>query len=123
MVLIAWTLSLTAGCLGVQDKVNAKIWKAKMKHSVKRTIVIVAATAVVIGLPTFAAAKHRHHPRHYIPYGEVYGGAPAPCYPYPACTSPYAVFSAGTYVGSDPDPRIRAQLLSDFNRGVNSMRR
>jgi len=40
----------------------------------------------------------------------------------PACASPYAVISAGTYVGSDPDPRMRAMLLMDFNRGVNSTR-
>ena len=27
---------------------------------------------------------------------------------------PYAVYWAGTYVGSDPDPNIRAQLLREF---------
>ena len=94
-----------------------------MKHPTKRAIIIVAAATIVIGLPTLSIAKHRHHSRHYIPYGEAYVGANPHCYPWPACASPYAVFSAGTYVGADPDPRIRAQLLSDFNRGVNATRR
>jgi hypothetical protein len=40
----------------------------------------------------------------------------------PACASPNAVISAGTYVGTDPDPRMRAMLLMDFNRGVNATR-
>jgi hypothetical protein len=102
---------------------SAKNWNANMKHAIKRSIMIAAAATVVIGLPTLAFAKHRHYPHHHVLYGQGYVGASPPCYPWPACNSPYAVFSAGTYVGSDPDPRMRAMLLSDFNRGVNATRR
>jgi hypothetical protein len=73
------------------------------------TTVVVAALASVSGP---ALAKHRHHPANagvtvYGP-GPGYGGPPN-------------VYSGGTYVGSDPDPRMRAQLLSDYNRGVDSL--
>jgi hypothetical protein len=84
------------------------------------TFLAAGIAAVVAGLPSVAVAKHRHVVRHYQP--ELATSAPAPCYPIPACASPYAVVSAGTYVGSDPDPRMRAMLLSDFNRGVNATR-
>jgi hypothetical protein len=33
--------------------------------------------------------------------------------PYPP-RDPYAVYTAGAYVGSDPDPTIRAQLIREF---------
>jgi hypothetical protein len=94
-----------------------------MMHNSKRSITILLAagvTAVIAGLPNLAVAKHRHFVRQFEPELGTY--ASVPCDPMPACASPYAVFSAGTYVGSDPDPRMRAMLLSDFNRGVNATR-
>ena len=93
---------------------------AKMKHTMKRPITAVLAATLAVGLPSLAVAKHRHLLRHYQPEWETY--APVPCDPMPACRSPTAVISAGTYVGDDPDPRMRAMLLSDFNRGVNATR-
>jgi hypothetical protein len=90
-----------------------------MMHKSKRsitTLITAAVTAVIAGLPSLAVARHRHFVRQFETYASV------PCDPMPACASPYAVFSAGTYVGSDPDPRMRAMLLSDFNRGVNATR-
>jgi len=86
-----------------------------------RPVATLLLAASVLVAPTFACAKDRHFVRHNSAELESYG-APAPCYPMPACASPYAVISAGTYVGSDPDPRMRAMLLMDFNRGVNSTR-
>jgi hypothetical protein len=32
------------------------------------------------------------------------------------CNDPNAVFVAGTYAGSDPDPNIRAALRREFGR-------
>jgi hypothetical protein len=34
------------------------------------------------------------------------------------CADPYAVCWAGNYIGRDPDPRVRAQLLWDFQAGL-----
>jgi hypothetical protein len=87
----------------------------------KGPVTIVVAITIAMTLPAGALAKKRHDlRRHYVGSG-VYARAPTRCDPQPACESPDAVFSAGAYVGSDPDPRLRAQLLSDFNRGVNSL--
>jgi hypothetical protein len=82
------------------------------------SLLAAGVVAVVAGLPSLAIAKHRHFVRQFEP--RAY--APVRCDPMPACASPYAVVSAGTYVGSDPDPRMRAMLLSDYNRGVNATR-
>jgi hypothetical protein len=68
------------------------------------------AGATVAAAPNLGLANHRHLARspdlgaHFSP---------------PACAAPDAVCSAGTYVGSNPDPRVRAQM--DFNRGVYGM--
>jgi hypothetical protein len=35
---------------------------------------------------------------------------------YNPCNDPNAVFVAGTYAGSDPDPNIRAALIREFGR-------
>jgi hypothetical protein len=82
---------------------------------------IVVAVMIAMILPAGALAKKRHELRRHHLGAEVYTRAPIQCDPQPACEAPNAVFSAGTYVGSDPDPRLRAQLLSDFNRGVNTL--
>jgi hypothetical protein len=34
------------------------------------------------------------------------------------CPEPHSVFSAGQYIGRDPDARIRGQMLNDFDRGA-----
>jgi hypothetical protein len=68
-------------------------------------------TAAVAVTPAFAARYYYHH-RHY------YSGYPIAPYGhgYPHYTSRYGRYPASTY---DPDPRLRAMLRSDFNRGVN----
>jgi hypothetical protein len=33
---------------------------------------------------------------------------------------PYAVWVAGTYVGRDPDPNVRAALIRDFNHNLSN---
>jgi hypothetical protein len=76
-------------------------------------LLLTAVTAVGIASLTDAAlAKRRHPPLMPQPYTGAYVYGPR------ICASPYAVCSAGTYVGSDPDPQVRAQMLVDFNRGV-----
>lgn len=87
----------------------------------KAPVTIIVAVTIAMILPVGPLANMRHALRHHHPGAEVYARAPIQCDPQPACQSPDTVFSAGTYVGSDPDPRLRAQLLSDFNRGVNSL--
>jgi hypothetical protein len=87
----------------------------------KGPVTIVVAVTIATMFPAGALAKKRHELRHHHLGAEVYARAPFRCDSQPACASSNAVFSAGAYVGSDPDPRLRAQLLSDFNRGVNSL--
>jgi hypothetical protein len=36
------------------------------------------------------------------------------------CADPDAVCSAGTYVGRDPDPQVRTQMLWDFQAGLGN---
>jgi hypothetical protein len=38
---------------------------------------------------------------------------------YPA-SDPYAVWVAGTYVGRDPDPRVRAAMIREFNHNFDN---
>jgi len=87
----------------------------------KGPVTIIVAVTIAMTLPAGALANMRQALRHHSLGGEVYARAPIQCDPQPACQSPNAVFSAGTYVGSDPDPRLRAQILSDFNRGVDTL--
>ena len=78
----------------------------------KVILLTTTAAAILASLPDSALARHRHHYLVPPPYESAYVYGP------PICGSPYAVCSAGTYVGSDPDPRMRAQMLADYNRGV-----
>jgi hypothetical protein len=87
----------------------------------KGPVTIVVAVTFAVSLPARALANKRHELRQHHLGAEFYTRAPIQCAPQPACESPDAVFSAGTYVGSDPGPPLRAQLASDFNRGVNSL--
>jgi hypothetical protein len=77
----------------------------------KLLVLAVVAAAAVVTLTDAASAKHRHHALYPYARVTVYGSGPG-------YHSPYDVYSAGTYVGSDPDPRTRAQMLMDYNRGV-----
>jgi len=74
----------------------------------KSLLLTAVAIVALVNLSGAALAKHRHRLHPYASV-TVYG---------PGYHSPYDVYSAGTYVGSDPDPRTRAQMLMDYNRGV-----
>jgi hypothetical protein len=80
--------------------------------------------AAVVGAATIGASSlvfaQGYGP---YPYGYGYGAAPYgySSAPYgagrPAYHSRYGTYPAYTY---DPDPRLRGQLRSDFNRGVDT---
>lgn len=87
----------------------------------KGPVRIVVSVTMALTLPVGALANKRHELRRHPLGAEVYTRPHIQCGPQPACEWPHAVFSAGTYVRSDPDPRLRAQLLSDFDRGANTL--
>ena len=48
------------------------------------------------------------------------GAAVSRSVPQNSCADPYAVCWAGTYIGRDPDPNVRTQLLWDFQSGMGN---
>jgi hypothetical protein len=76
----------------------------------KRSLLAIAlAAATTIAAPTFASANSHHHHHHKYPISP-YG------YGSPSYSDRYGTYPSYTY---DPDPRLRSQLRSDFNRGVD----
>jgi hypothetical protein len=75
------------------------------EDSEMKTYLVAAAIATVasVGASSLAFAHYR------------YGNAPYG-YAHPAYHTRYGTYPAYTY---DPDPRLRAQMRSDFNRGVD----
>jgi hypothetical protein len=71
----------------------------------KFVAVLIAAVLFVAGAVGAVEAKSKHRAK---------PGVRAPRYVVVPQRDPYAVYYAGTYVGSDPDPRIRAGLLREF---------
>jgi hypothetical protein len=85
-------------------------------------VALAAAATMAAPAPTLAKVRH-HHYRHFVP---SYGYYPGPGYGYPIApygnaqpsySSPYGTYPSWTY---DPDPNLRAQLRSEFNRGVET---
>jgi hypothetical protein len=76
-----------------------------MRLSTLMTCTLIVALA---GGVAYAESKHPKQQR-----ASVARIAPAD-----PCADPYAVCSAGTYVGRDPDPRVRMQILWDFQSGM-----
>jgi hypothetical protein len=82
----------------------------------KRSLMIALALTVVATAfaPTVAQARYYRH--HYYGYS---GYSIAPYgYARPHYDTPYGRYPRYTY---DPDPRLRAMLRSDFNRGVDAV--
>jgi len=85
-------------------------------------VVTALVTASALATATLALADSRHHHRRGVPpayYNPSYGyGYPIAPYGYatPSYSSRYGTYPAHTY---DPDPNLRSQLRSDFNRGVD----
>jgi hypothetical protein len=60
--------------------------------------------------------RHRVAPATYS-YNRCYNAVSAAGYAgYNPCNDPTAAFVGGTCAGSDPDPRIRAELIREFGR-------
>ena len=78
--------------------------------------IVAIATATVVAAPTLALADslYQYGACPVAPYGAY------PIAPYgdgvPSYSSRYGTYPSYTY---DPDPRLRSQLRSDFNRGVD----
>jgi hypothetical protein len=83
-----------------------------MRHSLLFTVAL--ATAATVVAPTFATARHYYHYGRY--YYSGYWSAPYG-HAVPHVNTPYGRFPSYT---RDPDPRLRAMLRSDFNRGVDA---
>jgi hypothetical protein len=77
-----------------------------------KSLTLTLSTAGLIALVAFPAlAASRHHVRHY------YGGAHATGYYRPfnagGATSPGPIYRQGRYLGTDPDPNVRAEIARD----------
>ena len=80
----------------------------------KRSLVIALALSAVAAALAPTAAEARYYRHHYY---SSYGYSIAPYgYARPHYDTPYGRYPRYTY---DPDPRLRAMLRSDFNRGVD----
>ena len=81
-------------------------------------LALALATAATAMAPSLAAAKYYRH-RHYYYSDPSYSGYSVAPYGYasPHYDTAYGRYPAYTY---DPDPRLRAMLRSDFNRGVDT---
>jgi hypothetical protein len=84
-------------------------------------LALALATAATAVAPSLAAAKYYRHRHHYYSYysDPSYSGPSIAPYGYasPHYDTAYGRYPAYTY---DPDPRLRAMLRSDFNRGVDT---
>jgi hypothetical protein len=80
-----------------------------VKLSLQAGLVSLAIVTLVGGV---GAQEPKHHKK--VVAARV---QPAPKNP---CADPYAVCSAGTYVGRDPDPAVRSQMLWDFQSGLSN---
>jgi hypothetical protein len=88
-----------------------------------RLILSLALASAIAVTSTMTVARSRHYsaPRTYSPetYHQCSVSAAGPYAGYNPCNDPNAVFVAGTYAGSDPDPNIRAALAREFGRRRN----
>ncbi len=87
-----------------------------MRHMRHFTLALSAATVLALAAPpALAASAHRHRHAvvrgHYAhPWGYGYYGRP---YNAGGVDSPGPIFRNGYYLGSDPDPNIRFELIRD----------
>jgi hypothetical protein len=70
-------------------------------------------TAALIALVAFPAlAASRHHARHYYGGAHAYGHYGRP-FTAGGVSSPGPIYRQGRYLGTDPDPNVRAQIVRD----------
>ena len=75
----------------------------------KSLTLTLSAAAVVALAASPAQSASRHHARHHHYSGGYYG------YPFNAGgpSSPGPIYRQGRYLGTDPDPNVRAQIARD----------
>jgi hypothetical protein len=78
-----------------------------------RSVLACLLAASVLGTMVQAEAKDQKRP-------QAARAQSAPPVSKNPCADPYAVCWAGNYIGRDPDPRVRAQLLWDFQAGLQN---
>jgi hypothetical protein len=76
--------------------------------------ICLASLAVVVLVGGAGAEELKHHKKVAAMHVRA---QPVPKDP---CADPYAVCFAGTYVGRDPDPAVRSQMLWDFQSGLSN---
>lgn len=79
-----------------------------------KLLISVVAVLLVASIPV-ANAKHTHK--------RVQARAPTTSVDSPEVryrNDPYAVWVAGTYVGRDPDPRVRDSLIREFYHNLDN---
>jgi hypothetical protein len=79
------------------------IKRAAQEALMVRLIFLLGFACATVATSTVAVARTRHY-------------APPVMYRYNPANDPNAVFVAGSYAGSDPDPNIRAALAREFGR-------
>jgi len=85
-------------------------------------VIAIAALAVAAAGPASARPKHHRPPPHCIdrPYEFSWSGIFTNPLPQPnGCAPP--VYAYGQYIGQDPDPNIRHQLLRDPATGYSAL--
>jgi hypothetical protein len=70
-------------------------------------------TAILLVL-SFAAGTASAKQKHHIKASDVRASASLP----PDRSDPHSLHVGGAFIGADPDPTIRAQLLRDFYTGL-----
>ena len=73
------------------------------------TLALSAASLVALAAPAAQAASH-HHVRHYHGAYAYWGYGPLNA---GGVYSPGPIYRQGHYLGTDPDPRIREEIVRD----------
>jgi hypothetical protein len=70
----------------------------------RTTLVLIAAAGMVFSLTAAEAAqlRHRHHHAGYRAHAQYTGAYPRP------------IYNGQDYLGNDPDPNIRFQIMRDL---------
>jgi hypothetical protein len=71
---------------------------------------------LAVSLAAIPANAEKHPRKRLHVHAPMSIEAPEAKYP---PSDPYAVWVAGTYVGRDPDPRVRAEMIREFGRFDN----
>jgi hypothetical protein len=94
---------------------HVKIW-LRGEITMKRKLIAVIAV-LSLACVTAAGAKSTH--KRPPPPRPAAAPIESPEAKYPP-TDPYAVWVAGTYVGRDPDPNVRAAMIREFYHNLDS---